>query len=79
MEIAVKANKRSWNYVLGILKRCKEKNVRPSLNRLENSNGNNHAGNRKGAKRTQPKSKGTADEYNQADLDAAERINARVR
>lgn len=33
--IAVKANKRSWSYVEGILKRCKEKNVRPSLNRFE--------------------------------------------
>lgn len=35
MEIAVLANKRSWKYVQGILKRCREKNVRPSLNKPE--------------------------------------------
>ena len=43
MQIAVTANKRSWNYVEGILKRCKEKNVRPSLNKLEKSNGNHNS------------------------------------
>lgn len=36
MEIAVLANKRSWKYVQGILKQCKAKNVRPSLNKREN-------------------------------------------
>lgn len=79
MEIAVKANIRSWSYVLGILKRCKEKNVRPSLNRLEKPNGNNGKGNRKGTKQPKSASKGTADEYSQADLDAAAKINARLR
>lgn len=40
MQIAVEANKRDWRYVRGILKRCAEKNLRPSLNKLEKPNGN---------------------------------------
>lgn len=40
MQIAVEANKRDWRYVRGILKRCAEKNMRPSLNKLEKPNGN---------------------------------------
>ncbi len=35
MQIAVQSNKRSWKYVEGILKNCKAKNIRPSLNKLE--------------------------------------------
>lgn len=35
MQIAVKSNVRTWKYVEGILKNCKEKNIRPSLNKLE--------------------------------------------
>ncbi len=40
MQIAVKANVRNWKYVEGILKNCKAKNVRPSLNKLEAKNAN---------------------------------------
>lgn len=77
MEIAVKSNKRNWKYVEGILKNCKAKNIRPSLNRLENTNGNNNrTGNRKGAKQSQPKAKGAADSYKQADIERAAKINA---
>lgn len=39
MQIAVQANKRSWNYVRGILKNAKSKNVSPAQNSLEKSNG----------------------------------------
>jgi len=35
MSIAAKANKRSWKYIEGILKNCKAKGIRPSLNKLE--------------------------------------------
>ena len=35
MQIAVERNVRNWKYVRGILERCKSKNTRPSLNRLE--------------------------------------------
>ncbi len=38
MEIAVLNNKRSWKYVQGVLKQCKAKNVRPSLNKRESEN-----------------------------------------
>lgn len=45
MQIAVKANVRTWRFVEGILKKCKEKNVRPSLNKLEVKNyGSNNSG-----------------------------------
>lgn len=77
MQIAVLANKRSWNYVQGILKRCKEKNVRPSLNRLENQNGNNGSGNSKSAKTSRPQ-KANAPAYTDADRAAAERVKKRI-
>lgn len=76
MEIAVKANKRSWKYVEGILKNCKEKNVRPSLNRLEKTNGNHHTGNRQGTKQSRPTSTHNP-EYSDADRAAAERVRKR--
>lgn len=41
MQIAVSANNRRWSYVAGILKNCKAAGKRPSLNRLEKTNGNN--------------------------------------
>ena len=76
MEIAVKANKRSWSYVEGILKRCREKNIRPSLNKLENANGNNNSSHHKRAKSSGPK---TPDHpvYTDADRQAAERVKRR--
>lgn len=43
MGIAVKANKRNWKYVEGILKNCKAKGVRPSLNTKEKTNGNSQS------------------------------------
>lgn len=76
MAIAVVSNKRSWKYVEGILKNCKAKNIRPSLNKLEKSNDNNSAGNHQDNPRTQPKKVGIS--YSQADIDAANAINAGV-
>lgn len=38
--IAVAKNARSWKYVEAVLKNCKAAGKRPSLNRLEKSNGN---------------------------------------
>ena len=67
MDIAVKANVRRWNYVHGILKACKAKSVKPSLNRLEKPNANG----KPGAKPTRPA------ELTPEDVAAAERINAR--
>jgi len=72
MQIAVQGNHRSWSYVEGILKNCKAKNVRPSLNRLEAKNANRNAGNSNGSRPKQSKS-----DLSPADLAAAERINAR--
>ncbi len=46
IQIAATSNKRSWKYVEGILKNCKAKGIRPSLSRLENTNGNT-SGNQK--------------------------------
>lgn len=40
IQIAVDSNVRKWKYVESILKNCKAKNVRPSLNKLEAKNGN---------------------------------------
>jgi phage replication O-like protein O len=78
MQIAVASNKRSWKYVEGILKNCKAKNIRPSLNRLEKTNGNHSTGNQQRDKRSKSGKPNTTVEYNQADMDAAARINARV-
>lgn len=68
MEIAVKANKRNWKYVEGILKICKAKNIRPSLSAKEKSNGNNGTGNQKSTGKT---------EYTPDDHAAAERVKKR--
>ena len=81
MEIAVKANKRSWNYVEGILKRCREKNIRPSLNKLENPNGHNGASNQKGSRQSRREKAGNSEstQYSDADRQAAERVKQRIR
>lgn len=71
MEIAVKANKRSWKYVEGILKNCKAMNIRPSLSAKEKSNGNNGTGNHKST------GNGEAPVYTNADRAVAERIKKR--
>ena len=78
MQIAVERNVRNWKFVEGILKRCKAKNVRPSLNKLEakHANGNNGSGNTKGAgsKQQKPVARG----YSDADRAAADAINRGV-
>ena len=78
MQIAVERNVRNWKFVEGILKRCKAKNVRPSLNKLEakHANGNNGSGNTKGAgsKQQKPVARG----YSDADRAAADAINKSV-
>lgn len=71
MQIAVQGNHRAWSYVEGILKNCKAKNVRPSLNRLEKSNGHANSGSKStGPKQPKPN-------LGAGDLAAAERINKR--
>lgn len=76
MEIAVKANKRSWSYVEGILKRCLEKQVRPSVNKMEKNNGTHGTSNHK---RTKPPGPKTSDDttYTDADRKAAQRVKQR--
>jgi len=74
MQIAVEANKRSWNYVEGILKNCKAKNIRPSLNRLEKLHANGNAGNSKRAGQSKPATARTT-KYSDADRAAADAIN----
>lgn len=71
MQIAVEANKRDWRYVRGILKRCAEKNMRPSLNKLEKQNGNSGTDNHK---RT---GKAESPAYTPDDHAAAERVRKR--
>jgi DnaD/phage-associated family protein len=77
IEIAVSSNKRSWRYVEGILRNCKAKNVRPSLNRLEKSNGNNGTGVTKRTKQSRPEQDDTPGQYSDADRAAAERVRQR--
>lgn len=75
MEIAVGRNVRSWDYVRGILKRCKTAGKRPSLNRLETkerNNANTNSGNPKRTSRTK-----AAPAYTDADRAAAAAINQR--
>lgn len=71
MGIAVKANKRNWKYVEGILKNCKAKGVRPSLNTKEKTNGSNGTDNHK---RT---GKAETPAYTADDHAAAERVRKR--
>lgn len=74
MEIAVEKNVRRWDYVRGILKRCKAAGKRPSLNRLETKE-RNHADD---GSRTSKRAKANpALALTPADIAAAERINAR--
>jgi DnaD/phage-associated family protein len=78
MDIAVKANKRSWKYVEGILKNCKAKGVRPGLNALEKPNGNNGTSNRartQSDRRAQTNNPPPA--YSDAERQAAERVKQR--
>ncbi len=77
MDIAVKSNVRSWKYVEGILKNCRSKNVRPSLNRMEKKSHANNNNNSGAAKRVQA----PLDPIQPTDADrlAAERVKARRR
>lgn len=74
--IAVQNNARRWNYVEAILKNCKTAGKRPSLNRLENTNGNTRTSN---SRNTKPTGQAPAadPQYNAADLAAAERVKAK--
>jgi DnaD/phage-associated family protein len=76
ISIAVESNARNWKYVLAILKNCKSKGKRPSLNKLEAKHGNNRTGNSAG---TKPKgsTQAGAPAYSDADRAAAERVRAR--
>ncbi len=76
MDIAVKANVRRWNYVHGILKACKAKDIKPSLNRLEKPNANSSSGNSQRSKSSKPASAGST-QYTDADRAAANAINQR--
>lgn len=76
--IAVEKNIRNWKYVLAILKNCKAAGKRPSLNRLENKNGNNTSGTRRRAEPTGP-AKADTPQYTGADLAAAEQVKAKQR
>lgn len=75
IQIAVVSNKRSWKYVLGILKNCKEKNIRPSLSKFEKGKNN---GNPAGSAKSPAKSVEQS-EPSPEDLAAAERIKAKRR
>jgi DNA replication protein DnaD len=78
INIAVKANKRNWKYVEGILKNCKAKDIHPSLNIKERNNDSydNSTGNRQRAKQSrQEETKPT--NYSEGDLRAAERVRQR--
>lgn len=69
MQIAVKANKRSWKYVEGILRNCKAANIRPALNKLEAKHAD-RTGNPKRTKQPEPK----PENYSDADRKTAELI-----
>lgn len=71
MSIAVQKNVRNWKYVRAILDNCKAKNMRPSLNKLEDhsANTNNKSGN---SKHTEKPSN-----YSPDDRAAAERVRQR--
>jgi DnaD/phage-associated family protein len=84
MQIAVESNVRTWKYVEGILRNCKAKNVRPSLNKLEAKNGNtgrNPSSATKGKTGTRQGRKAddqAGTDYSAADLAAADLINRTV-
>lgn len=75
IQIAVDSNVRKWKYVESILRNCKEKNVRPSLNKLEVKRESYRTGSKSSAKPKQPAS--SRAEYSDADLAAAELIRQR--
>jgi DnaD/phage-associated family protein len=54
MVVAVGANRRSWNYVRGILKQCQAAGKSPFLSQKERKHGNNGSGNRAGTKPARP-------------------------
>lgn len=74
--IAVQNNARRWNYVEAILKNCKTAGKRPSLNRLENKNGNTRTSNKSGTKPT-GQAQGDPTQYSGGDLKAAELVKQR--
>jgi len=78
--IAVANNSRRWNYVLAILKNCKDAGKRPSLNRLEKgkSYGNNSSSNSNGTKPKRP-TKANNTEPSAGDIAAAEQVKAKKR
>lgn len=84
IQIAVDSNIRTWKYVNGILRNCKAKNVRPSLNKLEAGYGNtgrNSSGTTKGkagARQGRKTDNRAGTEYSAADLAAADLINKAV-
>lgn len=73
IEIAVKRNIRSWDYVEGILKKCKQAGKRPSLNKLEAKHATNKSGSHPGGQQAKPAQTG----YSDADREAAKRIKQR--
>jgi DnaD/phage-associated family protein len=75
MQIAVENNVRTWKYVEGVLRNCKAKKIRPSLNKLEAKNGQHGAGNNKGSGTKQPR---RDSDYSEADRAAADLINQAV-
>ncbi len=75
MQIAVARNVRNWAFVEGILKKCKAKNVRPSLSKLENQNGRT-AGNQNNRK---PNSTSPKADKRRPDPAVAERVRQRAR
>lgn len=77
--IAVKNNARRWNYVEAILKNCKAAGKRPSLNRLENKNGDHKSSNQRSAGSKGQAQADPAKSYTDADRAAAERVKARQR
>jgi len=77
--IAVQNNARRWNYVEAILKNCKTAGKRPSLNRLENKNGNTRTGNKSGSKTAGQAQADTSQPYSGADLAAAKLVKSKQR
>ena len=73
IEIAVKQNKRTWNYVEGILRNCKSAGMRPSQNKLEVKYGQYQSSRRSGAKKDTRETR----PYSDADRAAAERVRQR--
>jgi DnaD/phage-associated family protein len=75
MQIAVESNVRTWKYVEGILRNCKAKNIRPSLNKLEDKNANNN--NQQSVTKRAEQPRQAQANYTDADRAAAERVKQR--